>query len=489
MILMINKAQAKLIAKRLQSDPVWFVSKVLGVELWGKQIEILEAVRDYPRTAVRSCHGAGKSFIAGQVILWFLYSFCPSIVLSTAPTWRQVEKLIWKEVRSSYRRSKVPLGGNLLPKSPELQIVQDEWYAAGLSTKDPDKFQGYHEKNILLVVDEAAGVPENIFEAAEGILTSSNARLLLLGNPTQVSGTFYSAFKGQGYNTIAISAFDTPNFTAFGITEEDITNGTWPEKITGPLLNPKLITPEWVADKYKRWGPNSPAYQARVRGQFPEEGEDTLIPLAWVEASMERWEEASEGKPVEIGVDVARFGGDKSVIAVRRGSKVLPLEVYAKQDTMETAGHVIRARNQYGAEKLKIDVIGVGAGVVDRLKEQGYPVVGINVADKATDPEQFVNLRSELWWNLRERLDPNLATNPDPVALPPDDELLADLSGAKYKIDSRGRIKLESKDDMKKRLGRSPDRGDAVVLAFAPVKNRVPILAPVGIDGESRWRR
>ena len=468
----VSLDDARLLLDRTRTDPVWFVTEVLGARPWSKQAEILQAVRDHPRVAVRSCHGAGKSFIAGQVILWFTYSFAPSIVLSTAPTWRQVEKLVWKEVRASYRRSRVPLGGNLLPKRPELQIVQDQWYAAGLSTNDPDRFQGFHEENILVVVDEAAGVPEEIFEAVEGVLTSEHARLLLLGNPTSIGGTFYSAFRTPGWRTIPISAFDTPNLAAFGITEEDIAQGTWEAKIkTGPLPNPKLVTPEWVADKYAKWGPTSPAYQARVKGQFPAEAEDTLIPLAWVEAAMARWEDAPEGQPAEIGVDVARYGADKTCLATRRGRKVLPLKVYAKQDTMETAGRAIEERRAAGASKIKVDVIGLGAGVVDRIKEQGHPVFGINVAESAVDKERFADLRSELWWNLRELLDPNPKVNPEPVALPPDDELLADLSGIKYKVASSGQIQVERKEDMKKRLGRSPDRADAVVLAFAPVKD------------------
>ncbi len=466
----ITPEDARILLSRAQADPVWWVRNVLRARPWGKQAEVLEAVRDHPRVAVRSCHGAGKSFIAGQVILWFTYSFSPSIVLSTAPTWRQVEKLVWKEVRASYARAGC-LGGNLLPKRPELQIVQDQWYAAGLSTNDPDHFQGFHEENILVVVDEAAGVPEDIFEAVDGVLTSSHARLLLLGNPTSIGGTFYNAFRTPGWKTIAISAFDTPNLAAFGITEEDIAQGTWEAKITGPLPNPKLVTPEWVADKYVKWGPTSPAYQARVKGEFPAEAEDTLIPLAWIEAAMARWEDAPEGEPVEIGVDVARFGNDKSCFATRRGRKVLPLKVYAKQDTMETAGRAIEERRGAGASKIKVDVIGLGAGVVDRIKEQGHPVFGINVAESPVDKERFADLRSELWWNLRELLDPNLKVNPEPVALPPDDELLADLSGIKYKITSGGQIQVERKEDMKKRLGRSPDRADAVVLAFAPVKD------------------
>ncbi|NMB17785.1 MAG: hypothetical protein GX980_11840 [Firmicutes bacterium] len=463
-----QEAKARKLVARARRDPVWFVREALNAEPWSGQVEILESVRDNPKTAVRSCHGVGKSFTAGQVILWFVYSF-PSIVLSTAPTWRQVEKLVWKEVRASYARSKIPLGGTLLPASPELHIIRDQWYAAGLSTNDPDRFQGYHEKYILVVVDEAAGVPEPIHEAIEGVLTSEHARLLLLGNPTAIGGTFHRAFTTPGWNTIHISAFDTPNFTTFGITEEDIAGGSWESKITGPLPNPKLITPAWVADKYRSWGPDSPAYQARVLGDFPTSGDDTLIPLAWIEAAMERWDDEPDGEPVEIGADIARYGSDKTVFAIRRGRKIMPLTEYSKQDTMETAGQIVIAHRETRASSIRIDVIGLGAGVYDRTKELKLPVVPINVAEAPQEPDRFLNLRSELWWNMRELLDPNPATNPNPIALPPDDELLADLSSVKYRIDSRGRIVVESKDDMKKRLGRSPDRADAVILAFAPV--------------------
>jgi len=465
---MINKQSAKDVVLRMRSDPVWFCNEILDVKPWAKQQEIMFSVRDNKKTAVRSCHGVGKSFIAGNTILWFLYSFAPSIVLSTAPTWRQVEKLIWKEVRSSYRKAKVDLGGNLLPKSPEIQIVQDEWYAAGLSTNDPNRFQGFHESNILVVVDEAAGVPEDIFEGIEGVLTSEHSRLLLLGNPTEIGGTFYKAFQTPGWNRIAISPYDTPNFTMYGIKEDDIADGTWEEKLTGPLPFPKLITPDWVADKYRSWGPTSPAYQARAKGQFPSGADDTVIPLAWVEAAMERWEDMPEETPIELGIDVARFGSDSSVIAPRKGYKIVELKIISKHDTMEVAGISIERYHYYEATHIKVDVIGIGAGVVDRLNEQGYPVTGINVSQSPIDKERFCNLRSELWWNLREMLDPDPAKNPTPIGLPPDDELLFELSSVKYRYNSNGQIQIESKKDMKKRLGRSPDRADAVVLAFAP---------------------
>lgn len=444
-------------------DPSYFTEKILNKHLWPLQAEILRSVRDNMRTAVRSCHGIGKTFTAAMCILWFLYTRPKAIVLSTAPTWRQVEKLIWKEIRSAYRESVVPLGGNLLPKTPELHLIHDEWYAAGLSTNEPDRFQGFHEEHILVIVDEAAGVNLEIYEAIEGILTSSGARLLLIGNPTAIGTPFYDAFtKNIGYKTFHVSAFDTPNFTTCGITPEDIANDTWQDKAQG-IPYPRLITPQWVSDRYKAWGEASAPYQVRVMGNFPQQGEDTLIPLLWIELAMERWEETPEGEPVQLGVDVAAYGSDKTVIAVRKGQKITGLNVYAQKNTRETAGLVRLHASENNTRKIAVDEIGIGRGVVDSLEEDGFYRVGVNVAERASDPERYHNLRAELWYNFRELLDPYK----DPIALPPDDELLSELASVKYKVDARGAIQIESKEDMKKRLGHSPDRADAAVLAFS----------------------
>lgn len=444
-------------------DPEYFTSRILNKKLWPVQSEILKSVRDNPRTAVRSCHGIGKTFTAAMCILWFLYTHPKAIVLSTAPTWRQVEKLIWKEIRSAYREAIIPLGGNLLPKAPELHLIHDEWYAAGLSTNEPDRFQGFHEEHILVVVDEAAGVNVEIFEAIEGILTSSGARLLLIGNPTSIGTPFYNAFTKPGFKTFHISAYDTPNFTSANIKPEDIANDTWQEKaLITPY--PRLITPAWVADRYKSWGEDSSPYQVRVMGNFPQQGEDTLIPLLWIELAMERWEDMPDSNYVQLGVDVAAYGSDKTVIAVRKGQKITALHVYSQKNTRETAGLVKYVAVENETRKIYVDEIGIGRGVVDSLEEEGFEDVGVNVAEKSSDNERWHNLRAELWCNLRELLNPE---GGDPIALPPDDDLLAELASVKYKIDAHGAIQIEAKDDMRKRLGHSPDRSDAVVLAFA----------------------
>lgn len=470
--------EMEVLKRKIKTDPVFFAKSVLGRHPWSRQADILCSVRDYPRTCVRSCHGIGKTFIAASVMLWFLFSHYKAIVISTAPTWRQVDKLIWKEMRNAYRLARFPLGGTLMPRAPELHIISNEWYATGLSTDDPNRFQGFHEEHILVVVDEAAGVNEAIFDAIDGVLTTTGARLLLLGNPTVLGGTFYNSFKSPLYNKFHVGAFDTPNFTTFGITLDDIASGDWADKIGDRQLPyPQLIAPHWVADRYVDWGTESLPWEARVMGNFPRQGENTLIPLAWIEAAMERWKDMPQGQPVEIGVDVARFGSDKTVIAVRHGCKLDYLNAIHQKSVTESAGIVTDLARKEGTMSIKVDEIGVGSGVVDVLEENGYTDVGIDVSKGSNDPARFANLRAELWWALREMLDVDPVRNPQPIGLPPDEELLAELSSVQYKYNSRGQVQIEAKEDMKKRLGRSPDRADAVVLAMAPRLERAQIVS------------
>lgn len=435
--------------------------------------------------------------MAGNAALWFLYTFPYSIVLTTAPTWRQVEKLIWKEIRSSIRKSTIFLGGDLAKKSPELQIVQDEWVALGLSTNQPERFQGFHARHVFVIVDEGAGVKEDIYEAIEGVLTSAHCRLLLLGNPTLIGGTFYRSHREPGWKTFHVAAWDTPNFTKFGITEDDLESGSWEDKaLKDPDGSfdwpaPWLITPTWAADKLKRWGKNHPAYQARVAGNFPTQGENNVIPLAWIEAAMARWEDTESQGSYELGVDVARYGSDLSVIAPRQGQKIFPLQVFSGKDTQEVTGEVLQTARATKAKYIKVDVIGMGAGVVDPLKAAKAPVIAVNVgsASDVLDDEGnkvYLNLRAELWWALREALDPK---NPEPLALPPDEDLLGDLAAPTYKITGKGQIQIEDKEETKKRLGHSPDRADAVMLTFAPVHIfEIPKLSFVGATKKPGWK-
>lgn len=442
-----------------QRNPEYFIEEALGHNLWPKQREIVRSVRDHARTAVRSCHGAGKTYTAAQILLWFAYSFPHSIVLTTAPTFRQVERILWKELRVAWKSARVPLGG-FLRKVPALEISED-WFSIGFSTDESDAFQGHHEESVLVVFDEASGIGHDLWVSADSVLTSANCRMLAIGNPTDPASQFYEEFKLANVSKISISAFETPNFTAFGITQADIVDGSWRAKITGNLPNAKLITPEWVADKVIRWGVKSSLWQSRVLGQFPETGTDSLIPLSWIEAAAARDIEPSE--PIELACDVARFGDDETVIGGRGGRFYRMIYHERTQDLMTTTGEVVRALSDTGAAVVRVDEVGVGAGVLDRLVELERPAVGINAGKAANDPERFANARAEMFWGLRERFDPRegaIDIDPD------DDDLHSQLASIKWKVDSRGRIQIESKEEMKKRGIGSPDRADTLAMAF-----------------------
>jgi phage terminase large subunit len=441
---------ARAVLERIRADPVWFCREVLGLDPWSKQREVLESVRDHTRTAVRSCHGAGKTAIAARAVLWFLAAFpppSPARVITTAPTWAQVRDLLWREIRGAFHAAGGFIDGELFEHKLELA---PDWFAIGLSTDRPERFQGHHAEHLLLVVDEAAGVDEGIFEAASGFLTSPGARLLLIGNPTQLSGEFFDAFHRARsfYNTVAISAFDTPAFTG--------------EKVPDEVLR-RLVSREWVEEHKAKWGEGSPLYQVRVLGDFPTAADNSVIPLGQVEAAQQR--KLPVWTPAVVACDVARFGSDETVIATRAGWRVRIAEAYGGRDLMQTVGLVLRTTRALGKrtnEKpvIVIDDVGVGGGVTDRLREVGeFRVVAFNGAAKARAHREYPNRRSEAWFSFAEQLDE--------VDLDDDDQLAADLVAPRYSIDSHGRRVVEPKERTKQRLGRSPDRADAVLMTFA----------------------
>lgn len=442
--------------------PVLYIQEVFDEQLWKKEKDIVNSVRDNIRTTVRSCHGSGKSYVSARIALWFLYNYPNSKVITTAPTFRQVQDILWREIRTAHSKAKIPLSGKPLQTSLE---IDTNWFALGLSTDDPDRFQGYHSDYILLICDEAAGIREEIFEASTGIVSSEHAKELYIGNPTNVSGTFYNSFKLPNYNKITISAFDTPNFTTFGITLDDIRNGTWQDKITATLPSPYLITPEWVADKLYRWGEGTPMWDSRVMGSFPVQGDDTLIPLTRVEEAVNREVEVLDTDHEMIGVDIARFGGDKTIFMYRKGNKVLEMKEFSHKDTMETAQNLFAFAELYPNASINLDVIGVGGGVVDRIRQllPTRNIIPVNVGESAIDKERFLNKRAELYWNLREMFIKG------EIQIPNDEDLIAQLSSQKFKFTSRGQIQIEAKDEFKKRGMGSPDKADALMLAFNTV--------------------
>ena len=431
------------------ADPQAWANEKLDTFLWSKQREIVASVVEHRRTAVRSCHGAGKSFTAGLLASWWIDTHPPgeAIVVSTAPTYKQVHAVLWEEIRKQHRT------GDL----PGVVLQTDEWkigdVLVGMGRKPADHddhgFQGIHRRYVLVILDEACGIPDNLWTAVEAITTNADCRILAIGNPDDPATEFGRVCRsGSGWNVISISSFDTPNLSG-----EDV-----PEK-----MRPLLPDPTWVEDARKRWGADSPVYKSKVLGEFPEISQDTLIPQKQIIAAQERTID-TQVVPARLGVDVARYGTDQTVLAIARNGHVRIHESRGKQSTVETTGRVIHATQEHDVFEIRVDGVGVGGGVVDQLAEQGYPVLDMQAGSGATDPAIYKNARAEWYWCLRGLFEDGL------VDLDPeDDELAAQLGALRYAYTSRGQIVIESKDDMRKRGMPSPDRADAVMLVLANV--------------------
>jgi hypothetical protein len=260
----------QVIFERCQRDPAFFVEEVLGDDAWDTQIRIMESVRDNRVTAVPSCHSSGKSWTAGRISLWFGSSFIGSKVITTAPTERQVKGVLWGEIHRAAKSSRYPIGGDATAMM--LKFDADHWIW-GFTAPDWDesRFQGFHAPHILVVVDEASGISKALMDQIDSLLAGGHARKLLIGNPVISGCSFERDCNSSKVNTIPISAWDTPNFLTFGITEADMVSGEWERKIGGQEMpHPELITPDWVAERLELWGVDSNAWQSRILGEFPE---------------------------------------------------------------------------------------------------------------------------------------------------------------------------------------------------------------------------
>lgn len=437
-------------------EPVEFGADVLGVSLWQKQREVLDAVGRHNRVTVRSGHGVGKTLTAAVAACWFLAEHNPALVVTTAPTFRQVKEILWAELRRLWLTT--PWGRHCVGQVNQTEIrLTDSRRAFGFSTDEPQRLQGLHCENLLLIIDEAGGVSKEIFEAARGLLTSRNARALLIGNPILPQGPFYESFRSPAWSGLAISCLESPNVAA------------------GAEVIPGLTTRAWVEEQKREWGEQSLVYQARVLGEFPTGGEDVLIPLRWVEAAQARQAPPREDSSLRLGCDVARFGGDRTVVCIRDRLAVRHLEAHRNQSTMATAGRILAAARQWRIppERCFVDDTGVGGGVTDRLCKQDFAINPVNFGEAAHDGERFANRRTEMFWHLRDALNPESTESPR-LALPREmSELAGEITRPLYTYTSRGQIKLEAKDGIKARLGRSPDLADALALTFTP-RRRTP---------------
>lgn len=416
-------------------------------------------------TAVKACHASGKTFTAAELVLWWVFAQ-GGIAITTAPGWNQVEKLMWTEVHKAYHGSRFPLGGRLL--DTELK-VRPGVYALGLSTDEGVRFQGFHGK-VLVVVDEATGTRPDIWEAIEGIRAGGDVRVLMLGNPTLASGPFYDAFAGQRalWQTFTIDAFATPNLAGLPLDELrtiPASGADDPRLAVAP--RPYLVTRRWVWEKWHAWGESSPLWQSRVRGRFPSQSEDALIALGWLESAAVGPGEPPTEEPV-AGIDVAGPGEDETVLAARSGGALVGLEWWARPDPR---GEVLAALRRLGVRRANVDATGIGYYLARHLEDEGIEVTDVNVGAAPNDRAKFANLKAELYWGLREWFEEG------GISGLTDDLAVSQLAGVRYRHDARGRVAIESKDEARRRGVKSPDRAEAIMLAFAELP---PVYVGIG---------
>ena len=467
---------------KYQQDPVGFARDVLGVRLWGRQAEILRhvAASVSARVAVRSGHKVGKSKTAAVLAFWFAACFPKARVVMTSSSGRQVKDILWREIRDIWRGLKAAARELLGCVEPAVDpgtglLWPDGREIKGFTTDNPERMAGYSGENILFILDEASGIERPIFEAIEGN-RAGGARVVMFSNPTQTAGEFFDAFhdKRHLYACVHISSEETPNVTG-----------------DGPPI-PGLAGPEWIAEKLAEWGEDSPLYQVRVRGNFPTQGSTAVVSISAVDSARKRWEEAgpphwSESR-LHLGVDVARFGDDESVIVPRRGRWAWEPRAVAGFDTVAVAGKVLEVAREMRdpGEKhkplVKVDGIGIGAGVVDILRQHSWiDVVDVNVSERSDEEDMYPNLRSQLWFGLADWLLTG--------AIPDDSRMAGEMTAPTYSFDLRGRRKVVEKSEMKRKLGRSPDRAEALMLAVyeAHASLSEDDVAALLNDDATRW--
>lgn len=426
-----------------RDDPVKFVREVLGATPLPYQAEFLQAIADGERKmSVRSGHGTGKSTSASWAMLWYVLLRFPNKVVVTAPTSGQLFDALFAELKRWINELPDQLKPMLTVKSDRVELAaapSEAFISARTSRAEtPEALAGVHSENVLLVVDEASGVPEKVFEAAAGSMSGHAATTILLSNPTRSSGTFFESQTrlSGSYWTRRWSCVDSP-----------------------------LVSDEFVDEMRLRYGEESNAYRIRVLGEFPLADDDTIIPFHLVEAATQRDIELDEDAQTVWGLDVARFGSDKTVLAKRQGNVITEVNGWQGLDLMQTVG---RVKAEYDGlpshlrpREIMVDVIGMGGGVVDRLRELNVPVRGINVAESPSMGDTYTNLRAELWFKMRGWLEQRGAK------LPKNEQLIAELTSIRYSFASSGKMKAEGKDDMRKRGLSSPDYADAVCLTLA----------------------
>ena len=435
----LNDAAETLLA--LRDDPILFVRTCLQAEPQKWQREALENIVKHNRLSIRSGHAVGKTTFLSWTILWWLCTHYPSKIAATANSASQLEQILWPEIQKWYGRMPQGFQDELEFRSDKITLknAPDSFCVSRTSRREnPEALQGFHSPNMLFIIDEASGVPDIIFEVAQGAMSTPGAKTIMVGNPNRSTGYFYDSFERNiaSWKTMTVSCLDADT-----------------------------VDPQYIEDMKHQYGEDSNIYRVRVLGLPPETDDNAIMGRALVESAINRDVEPTHVMPV-WGLDIARMGSDRCALCKRKGNVITePIKHWGGKDLMETVGIIMAEYdttpyNDRPSEIL-VDSIGLGAGVVDRLVELDLPARGINVAESSSMNDRYMRLRDELWFKCREWLEHK------DVSIPDQEELITELTAVQYGIMSNGKFKVESKDEMKKRGMRSPDVADALMLTFA----------------------
>lgn len=429
--------------------PVEFAIDILKVQPTLEQQAVMNDVAKFPMVSVKSGHGVGKSALESWIIWWYISTRPYPKILCTAPTKHQLHDILWAEV-SKWKRNSKSLDEDFEWTSEKIYLKgsQEEWFAIARTSNKPDALQGTHAEHVLIIIDESSGVPDIVFEPVLGSMSTIDAKLLMCGNPTQLAGFFYESHttKRELYKTHTI-------------------DGSKCER----------VDKNYVKTIIEMFGKDSDVYRVRVAGEFPKANPDSFIGLDMIRTEKKVIDVVES---IDLGVDVARYGDDESVVATTYNkSQVERLNVFKHNDTMKLTGQIVNIIKMLNLKypsiiiRVKIDCDGLGVGVYDRLKEV---IVEKNLKAKAIEchfggkggkvsydePIEYYNSTGIMWGTLRSKLKNN------EITIPNNEELIKQITNRKYFINSDGTIKLERKEDMKKRNVHSPDRADAVVLSL-----------------------
>ncbi|MGC2151714.1 MAG: hypothetical protein WA618_06700 [Terriglobales bacterium] len=445
-----------------------FQRTLLRRNLWDKQVQICDAMEKYHSVSIKGCHGSGKTFTVAGAVPWDLFLDDESIVITTAPTLRQV-KLMWNEIETAI----LALPGRNLPERSTTGWKLGEMnYAIGFSSSKGVNAQGFHGKRVRIIADEAIGISSDLWDAIEGIRAAGDVRIVKLCNPTVPSGPVFDDFtRGRGdVHCITISAFDTPNLA--GLTIESLLQLSEEDLDFAPF--PWLTRRRWVKEMYYKWGPNNPRYRSRVLGEFPTQSQWSVFSLEWIERAKREPTAAemarSEGCFIQVGIDVAAGGDDETTACARVNGIIIARGAWSEADPR---GHLaqwlsqIQGRWQLGP--VIVDTVGVGHYIALHLADQGFDVRSFKAGASPMDTEQFANAKAEAYFRLRDMYKADYVSHLENAL---DEDCDAQKSAIEYRERSNGQILVEPKEEARKRGVLSPDRAEAEVMAFCKVVPR-----------------